>query len=127
MYYLTPFFEKPWSWDMRLRCGGRFHRRIEGFNPDLVVSLHPMTQALPLTVLETMGRQAGHGSRQIPFATVCTDLGGAHPGWFDKRANQTFVASESLERIVRSLAAELSKSQPGKVQVVATALGASSG
>ena len=36
---------------MRLRCGGRFHRRIEGFNPDLVVSLHPMTQALPLTVL----------------------------------------------------------------------------
>jgi 1,2-diacylglycerol 3-beta-galactosyltransferase len=183
MYYLTPFFEKPWSWDMRLRCGGRFHRRIEGFNPDLVVSLHPMTQALPLTVLETMGRQAGHGSRQIPFATVCTDLGGAHPGWFDKRANQTFVASDrlermakrrgvaperitnhglpvrrtfwtsskrtgaapaseykalglnrrlktvlvvgggdgagSLERIVRSLAAELSKSQPGKVQVVA--------
>ena len=44
-YYLTPFLEKPWSWDTRLRCGGRFKKRIESFNPDMVVSLHPMTQA----------------------------------------------------------------------------------
>lgn len=34
-----------------------------------------------------------------PFVTVVTDLGGAHPTWFDKRADMVYVPSEPLRQL----------------------------
>lgn len=35
---------------------------------------------------------------QVPFVTVVTDLGSAHPHWFDRRVDACFVPSEALRR-----------------------------
>ena len=76
LFYASPLLEKPWFALNRLTVGSRFHHCIEGYDPDLVISLHPLCQHLPLHVT----RRLRDGS--VPFATVCTDLGGAHPAWF---------------------------------------------
>lgn len=50
---------------------------------DMVVSVHPLTQSLPLKILQYLdsGEREG-GERTTPFCTVVTDLGSAHPTWF---------------------------------------------
>jgi hypothetical protein len=51
---------------------------------DMIVSVHPLTQDLPLkivTQLDQMNRGTSH--RTTPFFTVVTDLGSAHPTWFN--------------------------------------------
>lgn len=85
-------------------CHGRFRSCIEKSNPDLVISVHPLCQNIPLLALKNMGG----GSRNIPFVTVVTDLGGAHPTWFDPRVDKCFVPSEILRKnaLARGLAPE---------------------
>ena len=98
LFFASPFFEHGWALETRLRCGGKFRKCIESYDPDLVVSLHPLTQHLPLTVLDRMGKKRGHKRRTVPFATVVTDLGSAHPAWFHHRVDACFVPTEGLER-----------------------------
>lgn len=62
---------------MNIRCHKRFKAMFESYKPDLVLSVHPLCQEVPLRVLKMMGG----GTRQIPFVTVVTDLGEAHPTW----------------------------------------------
>lgn len=59
---------------------------------DMVVSVHPLTQELPLKILATLDHPSNDysfkqrmpkTSRQTPFCTVVTDLGSAHPTWFN--------------------------------------------
>ena len=53
---------------------------------DMVVSVHPLCQDLPLKILtdlDTNGNSRNQRDRTTPFATVVTDLGGAHPTWFN--------------------------------------------
>lgn len=48
---------------------------------DMVVSVHPLCQDLPLKILNELdsdGASRSYG-RKTPFVTVVTDLGGAHP------------------------------------------------
>jgi 1,2-diacylglycerol 3-beta-galactosyltransferase len=100
-YYGSPLIEQPWEAKTRLVCGKRFREFFEQEAPDLVVSMHPLTQNLPLRVLDTMARKPGPDGEvkpKIPFATVCTDLGSAHSGWFHNEADVCFVASETLEK-----------------------------
>jgi hypothetical protein len=70
-YYLTCF--PPMRWLGNIWFGTVSHASfVEAFdkhNPDMVVSVHPLLQVLPRKVL----------SKDIPFVTVVTDLGGAHP------------------------------------------------
>jgi 1,2-diacylglycerol 3-beta-galactosyltransferase len=72
----------------------KFRRAMQLYDPDFVVSVHPMCQTLPLQVLRDMGG----GVRDIPFVTVVTDLGGAHPQWFDPEADKVFIASAAVMR-----------------------------
>eukprot|EP00638_Chattonella_subsalsa_P003666 CAMPEP_0117751018 /NCGR_PEP_ID=MMETSP0947-20121206/10718_1 /TAXON_ID=44440 /ORGANISM="Chattonella subsalsa, Strain CCMP2191" /LENGTH=475 /DNA_ID=CAMNT_0005569305 /DNA_START=294 /DNA_END=1721 /DNA_ORIENTATION=+ len=80
-----------------LACHDSFRSCIEKYNPDLIISVHPLCQDLPLRCLKNIGG----GKRQIPFVTVVTDLGGAHPTWFDKRVDQCFVPSNALYKIAK--------------------------
>ena len=53
---------------------------------DMVVSVHPLTQDLPLRILahlDSNGETRDIQVRTTPFATVVTDLGSAHPTWFN--------------------------------------------
>ena len=54
---------------------------------DIVVSVHPLCQELPLTILSDLDardedRKNPPKCRKTPFVTVVTDLGGAHKTWF---------------------------------------------
>ena len=75
MYYTTIGLEAPTDILWRLQCGSGFKRCIGGYDPDMVVSLHPLCQNLPLKVMDTIAKEKGLPGRTAPFATVCTDLG----------------------------------------------------
>lgn len=98
--------EIPWSFETRLRNGAKFERCISEYSPDLIVSLHPLTQHLPLHTIRKLDEE---GTLERPtFATVCTDLGGAHPSWFVKGVDAAFVPSDAVRRVAtrRGLKAE---------------------
>lgn len=61
-------------------------RTIEGYSPDLIVSVHPLMQQITLEVLLRM-------KRPVPFVTVVTDLITIPPVWFDPRVTLCFVPS----------------------------------
>jgi 1,2-diacylglycerol 3-beta-galactosyltransferase len=72
----------PLSFDSDLHLSFFFFRVKQAFlmyRPDLIVSVHPLCQTLPLRILKDMGIR-----ERIPFVTVVTDLGSAHPLWFHK-------------------------------------------
>ena len=53
---------------------------------DMVVSVHPLCQDIPLKILAELdsdGQTRDVASRTTPFCTVVTDLGSAHPTWFN--------------------------------------------
>lgn len=53
---------------------------------DMVVSVHPLCQDIPLKILSDLdsnGKSQDPSARKTPFATVVTDLGGAHKTWFN--------------------------------------------
>lgn len=64
-----------------IRVHKRFRSMIEEYDPDLVVSVHPLCQEIPLRVMKNLKKSSG-GSKEVPFVTVVTDLGGAHPTWW---------------------------------------------
>uniref|UniRef100_A0A7S2GPJ2 monogalactosyldiacylglycerol synthase n=1 Tax=Haptolina brevifila TaxID=156173 RepID=A0A7S2GPJ2_9EUKA len=78
---------------MDVICRTKFRQLLEASpRPDLVVSVHPLLQHVPLLALT----DADGGTRTTPFATVVTDLGSAHPSWFDSRVDRCYVPSEAL-------------------------------
>jgi 1,2-diacylglycerol 3-beta-galactosyltransferase len=46
------------------------------YKPDVIISVHPLMQHIPLWVLKWQSLQA-----KIPFFTVITDLNTCHPTW----------------------------------------------
>jgi len=76
-------------------CERSFARCLREHEPDMVVSLHPLCQTIPLAVLE----KQGNGQRRVPFATVVTDLGSAHPWWFDRRVDACFIPSDAVRKV----------------------------
>ena len=103
----TPFGLWIYDFVLELLCFGPFKECLTR-NPmnidkhdkraDLVVSVHPLCQDLPLkilTSLDTNGMSRMEG-RTTPFVTVVTDLGGAHPSWFNERVDKCYVPSDVL-------------------------------
>jgi len=78
---------------------------------DMVVSVHPLCQDLPLKILnslDTNGASRTEG-RTTPFATVVTDLGGAHPTWFNDGVDKCFVPSDVLKNAALDRSVKLDK------------------
>lgn len=93
---LTKKFTEVWSW---IKCYDSFRRAINSTNPDIVVSVHPLCQLMPISIVNELNKERPSGKLPISFVTVVTDLGGAHSTWFDKRADACFVPSESVRKI----------------------------
>jgi len=71
------------------RLGSNSVARIfTSYQPDLIISVHPLVQEFTLYALQQM-------QRQIPFVTVVTDLATAHPLWFHPAVDACYVASEA--------------------------------
>lgn len=65
----------------------------------MVVSVHPLTQDIPLKILaylDSQGATRDMNARTTPFCTVVTDLGSAHPTWFNPGVDKCFVPSDAL-------------------------------
>ena len=92
----TKLFTETWSW---MNSYGRFKNAITSRNPDLVVSVHPLCQLMPIWVVEQMNQIRDKSKPKIPFITVVTDLGGAHGTWFDRRTDALFVPSDQIRKI----------------------------
>jgi len=75
-----------------------------GKRADMIVSVHPLCQDVPLKILadlDTNGASRDVSKRKTPFATVVTDLGGAHPTWFNPGVDKCYVPSDVLAQCAR--------------------------
>jgi 1,2-diacylglycerol 3-beta-galactosyltransferase len=77
----------------------------------MVVSVHPLCQDLPLKILTSLdtGGASRKEGRETPFVTVVTDLGGAHPSWFNSGVDRCFVPSDVLRNAALDRNVEASK------------------
>lgn len=85
-----------WS---RSTCYEVFRRAIESSDPDMVVSVHPLCQHIPIPIVRKMNLGRDKSKRPISFVTVVTDLGGAHVTWFHKGVDACFVPSQAVKKI----------------------------
>lgn len=132
-----------------LLCHQRFKNAIVEKKPDIIISVHPLCQDIPLRILKNLRKENGltnqsgsvSGSsattallpstlpsiasltkkgpnvleqeknsedtkidwENLPFVTVVTDLGGAHPTWFHKEVDYCFVPSNPVKKIALSM------------------------
>jgi 1,2-diacylglycerol 3-beta-galactosyltransferase len=98
----TPFMECMMRNSLQVRGGGGIlvnnNKSSNSKRADMVISVHPLCQSIPLKVLTHLDT---HGSsrtlgRTTPFVTVVTDLGGAHPSWFNPNVDKCYVPSNVL-------------------------------
>ena len=80
---------------------GRVAAAYDAWDPDLVVSVHPLMQLVPLRVLRA--RAAARGEVAAPFATVVTDLTTCHNTWFDPAVDACFVPTEECAARARAM------------------------
>eukprot|EP00891_Asterochloris_glomerata_P005998 jgi/Astpho2/5998/fgenesh1_pm.00084_%23_5_t len=74
----------------------RINEAYDLYQPDLVVSVHPLMQMVPLQVLRERVRAGVQ--KPTKFATVVTDLTTCHNTWFHPRVDQCFVATQEARR-----------------------------
>mmetsp|Transcript_23633 Transcript_23633/g.57910 ORF Transcript_23633/g.57910 Transcript_23633/m.57910 type:complete len:427 (-) Transcript_23633:761-2041(-) len=104
--------KNPWLWRMSFRCsepellheamftgytaivGRRFAQEFQEYMPNLVVSVHPLMQHVPLKVLARMKAQPSFCATEVPFTTVVTDLTRCHRTWFHRQVDKCFVATQ---------------------------------
>lgn len=72
------------------------------YDPDLVVSVHPLMQHIPCRVLEARAKRLGR-ARRTPFATVVTDFTTCHNTWFFKGVDKCFVPTEFCKQLGRRM------------------------
>jgi hypothetical protein len=63
------------------------------YDPDLVVSVHPLMQHIPARVLAARAKRLGRAA-PVPLATVVTDFTTCHNTWFYRKVNKCFVPTE---------------------------------
>eukprot|EP01053_Blabericola_migrator_P004293 Blabericola_migrator_1__4292@NODE_2318_length_2945_cov_75_014593_g171_i1_p2_GENE_NODE_2318_length_2945_cov_75_014593_g171_i1NODE_2318_length_2945_cov_75_014593_g171_i1_p2_ORF_typecomplete_len343_score48_32MGDG_synth/PF06925_11/2_4e44Glyco_tran_28_C/PF04101_16/0_34_NODE_2318_length_2945_cov_75_014593_g171_i11801208 len=103
--------ENPWCWKMMYESsrspisrslflssgyaisGGSFASVFEELKPDLVISVHPLCQHVPIQIMEELKEKTGYAA---PFVTIVTDLGGCHPTWFHPKATRIYVPSKAV-------------------------------
>ncbi|XP_065851334.1 monogalactosyldiacylglycerol synthase 2, chloroplastic [Euphorbia lathyris] len=74
------------------------------YKPDIIISVHPMMQHIPLLVLKWQGLQ-----KKVVFVTVITDLNSCHPTWFHPGVNRCYCPSNEVAK--RALLDGLEESQ----------------
>ncbi|XP_021741816.1 monogalactosyldiacylglycerol synthase 2, chloroplastic-like [Chenopodium quinoa] len=63
------------------------------YKPDIIISVHPLMQHIPLWVLKWQGLQ-----KKVIFVTVITDLNSCHRTWFHPGVNRCYCPSEEVAK-----------------------------
>ncbi|KVI01325.1 Diacylglycerol glucosyltransferase, N-terminal [Cynara cardunculus var. scolymus] len=63
------------------------------YKPDIIISVHPLMQHIPLTVLKWQGLQ-----KKVIFVTVITDLNTCHRTWFHPGVKRCYCPSEEVSK-----------------------------
>ncbi len=71
---------------------------MEEYNADVVISVHPLMNDLPLQSCQKLSHET---NKHVPFFTVVTDLGSGHDTWFEKDVEKIFIASTAIERLAK--------------------------
>ncbi|KAJ0960338.1 hypothetical protein J5N97_001822 [Dioscorea zingiberensis] len=66
---------------------------LKKYKPDIIISVHPLMQHIPLWVLKWQGLQ-----KKVVFVTVITDLNTCHPTWFHTGVNRCYCPSEEVSK-----------------------------
>ncbi|XP_004251735.1 monogalactosyldiacylglycerol synthase 2, chloroplastic isoform X2 [Solanum lycopersicum] len=74
------------------------------YKPDIIISVHPLMQHIPLWVLKWQGLQ-----KKVIFVTVITDLSTCHRTWFHPGVNRLYCPAEEVAK--RALFDGLEESQ----------------
>eukprot|EP00978_Attheya_sp_CCMP212_P036042 scaffold160723_cov45-Attheya_sp.AAC.2 len=82
----------------RLTCERKVRRRIESYEPDVVVSVHPTMNLVPMISTRKISKKKG---KNIPFFTVVTDFGSAHCTWFQRDVDKMYVASDRILKLAK--------------------------
>lgn len=72
--------------------------KMEEYDPDVVVSVHPTMNYVPLFAIRKISEKIG---RDIPFFTVVTDFGSGHCTWFNKDVDKMYLASDPIKKIAQ--------------------------
>lgn len=67
---------------------------IKNHDPDVVISVHPLMQSVPVISCAKISSETG---RHLPFFTVVTDLGSGHCTWFEQGVEKMFIASDQIK------------------------------
>ncbi|KAE8713943.1 putative monogalactosyldiacylglycerol synthase 2 [Hibiscus syriacus] len=68
-------------------------RGLMEYKPDIIISVHPLMQHIPLLVLKWKGLQ-----KKVIFVTVITDLNTCHRTWFHPRVNRCYCPSKEVAK-----------------------------
>ncbi|XP_031250492.1 monogalactosyldiacylglycerol synthase 2, chloroplastic-like [Pistacia vera] len=63
------------------------------YKPDVIISVHPLMQHIPLRVLKWQGLQ-----KKVIFVTVITDLNTCHPTWFHPGVDRCYCPSQEVAK-----------------------------
>mmetsp|Transcript_11083 Transcript_11083/g.19268 ORF Transcript_11083/g.19268 Transcript_11083/m.19268 type:complete len:383 (+) Transcript_11083:53-1201(+) len=93
------FFHVPYLGFCGLFMRAGMNRAFDTYQPDLVVSVHPLMQHVPIRILH----QRVKTGRMAPcnFATVVTDFTTCHNTWFHPSATRCFVPTEYCAMLAR--------------------------
>lgn len=99
-YYFTntPAISFIGNMHIKLAEEPKIREKIKRYNPDVVVSVHPLMNSVPLISCRKIAEETG---KPLPFFTVVTDLGSGHALWFANQAEKIFVASEQIKAIAK--------------------------
>ena len=91
------FVHVPLSTAMHVVTGSRISAAFDEYRPNLIISVHPLMQHVPVKVLRRR-IESGLQDPNTAFATVVTDLTTCHNTWFYNDVDRCFVATEESKK-----------------------------
>mmetsp|Transcript_49903 Transcript_49903/g.74156 ORF Transcript_49903/g.74156 Transcript_49903/m.74156 type:complete len:397 (+) Transcript_49903:291-1481(+) len=84
---------------LKLMCERSIRRSIKSYNPDVVVSVHPLMNYVPVVSCHKISAEM---DKHLPMFTVVTDLGSGHCLWFANEVEKMFIASDQIRKLAKN-------------------------
>jgi 1,2-diacylglycerol 3-beta-galactosyltransferase len=84
---------------LKVSCESAIRKRIASYNPDVVVSVHPLMTKVPVLCCNKISMET---EKHLPMFTVVTDLGSGHCLWFSPDVEKVFIASDQIRHLART-------------------------
>jgi len=99
-YHITNTFPSEFCSDIytKLTCSRKIKRQMEKYDPDVVISVHPTMNMLPMRMSRKISKERG---KYVPYFTVVTDFGSGHCTWFTRKVDKMYIASDRIRKLAR--------------------------